>query len=140
MSQEARNTEILRTAYQCWADSKGGSCDHWLEMLAENIHFGSLAQGRPDSLAFTQTRAHRDGVAEYLKALTENWAMINYIVDQYVAQGDRVVAIGRTAWRNRSTGKVADTPKVDVWRFDDAGKAIEFYEYYDTAGMIAATQ
>lgn len=138
MSIEARNTDILRHAYKCWAESKGGSCDHWLGLLADNLRFGSLAQGRPDALSFTQTRATRDGVADYLKGLTDDWDMIEYVMENYVAQGDRVVAIGRTAWRNKRTGKTVDTPKVDVWRFDDAGKAIEFYEYYDTAALAAA--
>jgi len=44
---------------------------------------------------------------------------------------------GSTAWRHKRTGKVADTPKVDFWRFRD-GKAVEFYEYYDTAAVFAA--
>jgi len=31
----------------------------------------------------------------------------------------------------------AETPKVDFWRFRD-GKAVEFYEYFDTACVAAA--
>lgn len=140
MSQEARNTETLRMAYQLWHDSKGASSEHWMGLLAEDIRFGSLAQGRPDSLAFTQTRANRDGVGDYLKSLTGDWEMIEYVVDHFVAQGDRVVAVGHTAWRNKRTGKSADSPKVDVWRFSDDGKAVEFFEYYDTALLAAASQ
>ncbi|MHC2867436.1 ketosteroid isomerase-like protein [Bradyrhizobium diazoefficiens] len=30
-----------------------------------------------------------------------------------------------------------ETPKLDFWRFKD-GKAIEFYEYFDTACVVAA--
>lgn len=73
-----------------------------------------------------------------MKELTNDRAMIDYVVDHYVAQDDRVVVIGHTAWRNKRTNKVTDTPKVDVWRFDESGKAIEFFEYYDTAGIVAA--
>ena len=40
-------------------------------------------------------------------------------------------------WTNRKTGKIAETPKVDFWRFRD-GKAVEFYEYFDTACVAAA--
>ena len=39
--------------------------------------------------------------------------------DRAVAQDDRVVAIGSTSWRNKLTGKVAATPKIDVWRMRD---------------------
>ena len=63
--------------------------------------------------------------------------MIYFTVHHYVAEGDRVVAIITTSWRNKATGKVCETPKVDVWRFQD-GRAIEYYEYYDTARMMAA--
>lgn len=44
---------------------------------------------------------------------------------------------GSTAWRNKRTGKTAETPKVDFWRFR-GGKAVEYYEYFDTARVIAA--
>ncbi len=65
--------------------------------------------------------------------------MDHYTVDEYVAQGDRVVAIGRTGWRNRETGKAFDTPKVDVVRFRD-GQIVEFFELYDTAMVLASSE
>ena len=43
--------------------------------------------------------------------------MKHYTVEEYIAQGDVVVARGSTAWTNKKTGKVADTPKIDFWRF-----------------------
>jgi ketosteroid isomerase-like protein len=32
---------------------------------------------------------------------------------------------------------VADSPKIDIWRFRD-GKAVAFEEFYDTARVFAA--
>lgn len=138
MSQEARNTDILSEVYAQWRGSKGKNKDLWLSVVADEINFGSLAQGRPDALAFTKTRRTKAEVAQYLDELTRDWDMIDYVVDHYVAQGDRVVAIGRMSWRNKNSKKVVDSPKLDVWRFDNNGKAVEFYEYYDTAAAIAA--
>ena len=63
--------------------------------------------------------------------------MVHYTIDEYVAQGDAVVARGSTAWTNKKTGKPAETPKVDFWRFKD-GKAVEFYEYFDYGRVAAA--
>jgi ketosteroid isomerase-like protein len=63
--------------------------------------------------------------------------MIYYKVDEFIADGDAVVARGSCAWTNKRTGKRAETPKVDFWRFKD-GKAVEFYEYFDTAAAAAA--
>jgi len=37
------------------------------------------------------------------------------------------------AWRRKGI----ETPKIDFWRFP-GGKAIEFYEYCDTARVITA--
>ena len=54
-----------------------------------------------------------------------------------MAQGDRVVMLGHTSWRAKRTGKVVDTPKADSWRFEN-GKAVEFYEFYNPAGVTAA--
>jgi hypothetical protein len=36
--------------------------------------------------------------------------------------------IGSTAWTHKDTGRQAESPKVDVWRFNREGKAIAFFE------------
>ena len=73
----------------------------------------------------------------YFEGLLSGWAMKHSSMDEYIAQGDTVVARGSTAWINKRTGKRAETPKVDFWRFRD-GKAVEFYEYFDAACVAAA--
>ena len=123
-STPAENKETLRKAYALWHETRGGSVDHWLSICDERIRFGSLAQGRP-RVEFTAALSGRDT----LKA--------HFTVGEMVAEGDRVVIICSTAWRNKANGKVFETPKIDSWRFA-GGKAIEFYEYYDTAGLVAA--
>jgi len=136
MSNEERNVGILRDAYARWHDSKGGSVDHWMELVADNIRFGSLAQGAPD-LRFATSYDSRSALRGYFDGLLSDWEMIHYTVDEFVAQGDAVFMRGSTAWRNKRTGKEVETPKIDFWRFQD-GKAVEFYEYYDTARVFAA--
>ena len=64
--------------------------------------------------------------------------MMEFEVDHFVSQGDRVVMmLGRCAWKYRKTGKVVWTQKADSWRFEN-GKAVEFFEFYDTAQVLAA--
>jgi ketosteroid isomerase-like protein len=63
--------------------------------------------------------------------------MLDWKVHQYIAQGDRVVVLSHCTWRFRKTGKVVSTPKADSWRFAK-GKAVEYYEYFDTAQVHAA--
>ena len=45
MADEARNVDILKQAYRRWSESKGESGDEWMKICADNIAFGSLAQG-----------------------------------------------------------------------------------------------
>jgi ketosteroid isomerase-like protein len=63
--------------------------------------------------------------------------MIHYQTSVFVADGDRVVMLGSTAWRNRRTQRVVDTPKADLVTFRD-GKIVDFSEFYDTAKLFAA--
>ena len=131
-----QNVEILKDAYARWHDSKGGSVDHWMSLVSDDIQFGSLAQGAPD-MTFARAYDNREALRGYFDGLLSEWDMIHYTVDEFVADGDAVFMRGSTAWRNKKTGKVAETPKIDFWRFRD-GKAVEYYEYYDTARVFAA--
>lgn len=137
MNSEQINTEILRTAYTKWHETKGGSVDHWLSIMSDQIDFRSLADGE-GGLNFTKTVETRADMERYFSGLGQDMEMIHYTVDQYIAQEDRVVAVGTTSWRVRATGKTFNTPKVDVVRFKDE-RIVSFFEYYDTAKIISAT-
>ena len=105
--------------------------------MDDNVDFRSSAEWA-DGLEFTSSRGSNAGVPDYLRGLAEQFEMIHYTVNEYIAHGDRVVAIGSTAWPNRQTGKAFDTPKVDVVRFKD-GKIVDFFELYGTAKVLATS-
>ena len=79
----------------------------------------------------------KDDFRRYFEGLLHDWEMIDYKTTVFIAEGDHVAMRGSTAWRNRHTGRVVDTPKADFWTFHD-GKIVEFYELYDTAALFAA--
>ncbi len=137
MESAAENTALLREAYALWHDSKGGSIDHWMGLIAENVSFGSVAGGAVSALPFATQYDNRRALHGYFESLLRDWQMIYFNAQEFVAQGEAVVMRGSTAWRNRNTGKVFATPKLDFWRFRH-GKAIEFFEYFDTAGAAQA--
>ena len=137
MSDEARNVAVLTEAYRRWNDSRGGSVDHWMSICADNISFGSLIQGAAPQVAYMTGYTARDELGRYFEGLARDWEMIEYKVNHLVAQQDRVVMLGHCAWRHKQTGKVVSTPKADSWRFAN-GKAVEYYEYFDTAQVYAA--
>ena len=136
MANEAANVKILKDAYRRWNDSRGGSVEEIMEICAPDICWGSVPRGAAP-LEFAKDCSSKDEMRGYFDGLLSGWTMEHYTIDEYVAQGDAVVARGSCAWVNKQTGKRAETPKVDFWRFRD-GKAVEFYEYFDTASVAAA--
>ncbi len=136
MSDEARNVATLTEAYRRSSDSKGASADHWISICDDNIRFGSIAEPLT-VVAYMASYRSRDELGQYFAGITRDWEMLEYRVDHFVAQGDRVVMLGHCSWRAKGSGQVVSTPKADSWRFAD-GKAVEFYEFFDTAQVMMA--
>ena len=130
------NVEILKPLYAKWHETKGGSVEDWMAILADEIDFRSLAMGQLEGGRFTAPRSSREAVRGYFEELLGEWKMVHFTVDEFIADGGRVCMIGSTAWTHKTSGKTVETPKVDVWRFEN-GKAVAFFEYYDTAGLVA---
>jgi hypothetical protein len=129
----------LRHAYRRWRETKGGSADEILALFDDRIEMRSvLGADMPSGLAGTHRT--RDQAAAYFAALADEWEMIDYVADQFIADGEfgeEVVMIGRCAWRHRATGAVVDSPKVDIWRFE-FGKATRFTEMFDSLAFARA--
>jgi ketosteroid isomerase-like protein len=88
-------------------------------------------------MQFTRPSSNKNDVKQYFSGLTSEWEMNDYRVEEYIAQGERVVALCHVSFKHKKTGKTLVTPKADVHKFRD-GKICEFFEFYDTAGAIAA--
>jgi len=136
MAAQNDHVATLKDAYARWVDARGSDCECWMNIIADDVSLGSLAEGSPE-VPFTARRVSKSGVQAYLDDLMRDWEMISHAMNDFIAQDDRVAVIGRAVWRNKGTGKIADTRKVDIWRFQN-GKVVDFEEYYDTAGLIAA--
>ena len=128
------NIAALKAAYQKWHDSGGGSADYWLGLITEDVQFRSLTEGAK-AMEFTRRSICKDEVKRYFAGLAEDWKMNFYRVDEYIAQGDRVVALGACSFQHRKSGKTLETPKADFFRFRD-GKICDFFEFFDTAAAI----
>src|SRR5262249_151656 len=136
MADEARNVVLLTEDYRLGSDSKGASGDHWISLFDENVRFGSIAEPIK-TVAYMASYRSRDALAQYFAGLTRDWEMLEYRVDHFVAQGDRVVMLGHCSWRAKPSGKLASTPHPASWPLSD-GQAVEFYEYFDTAQVVQA--
>jgi uncharacterized protein len=135
MNREETHIELLKQAYQQWNDTKAGSVKHWLALMTDDVRFRSLAAGAAQ-MEFTRTSTCKDDVKRYFAELTSQWEMKHYVIDEYIAHGERVVALGNCSFKNKRTGRILETPKADFHRFRD-GKICEFFEFYDTAQAIS---
>jgi ketosteroid isomerase-like protein len=138
MSDATINKAILENVYRRWNETLGGSVDEIMDICADEIRWGSLAQG-VSSLPFTAEAVGKAEVRNYFLGLLAAWSMVYYKAHYFVAESDRVVMVGATKWTNKETGKAFETPKIDIWRFRD-GRAIEFFEHYDTAQILDAAK
>ena len=130
----------LREAYRRWRDTKGGSADEILALFDDRIEMRSVLN--PDNVPSELAGRHvsKSEAADYFAALARDWEMLDYVVDEFVADGEygeTVVAIGRCAWRHRGTGTEVSTPKVDIWHFE-FGKATRFTEMFDSLAFARA--
>ena len=135
---EDENVEILKRAYQLWNDTKASSLDHWMDLIADDVHWRSISDGNP-GMEFSRTCQCKNDIARYFAEVSKDWEMIHYSVDEYIAQGDRVVVLGQCAWKHRKTGRSAESPKADIIRMKD-GKIVEFFEFFDTAKAYEAAR
>jgi ketosteroid isomerase-like protein len=103
------NIEKLQHAYQVWHDGRGANEGVWLELMAEDVVLRSLGGGVA-ALDFSATRHGRAEAEFYFADLRASWEMIYYAADEFIAEDDRVVMVGRCAWRSRVTGKAGIVP------------------------------
>ena len=137
MAEAATPAERLADAYRIWSESNGKVSDAWFGLIDDRVQLRSVLKPElPDDLAAEWDSP--SGVRDYFATIARDWEMDYYRVDRIVDGGDDVVVVGHCAWRNRATGRSVDTPKVDVWRFED-GRAVSYLEMFDSLGFIRAT-
>lgn len=59
----------LQAAYEAWHETKGGSIETWLALIADDIDFRSLADGSLNA-SWSKRRRTREEVRHYLAGLT----------------------------------------------------------------------
>lgn len=136
MTTADTNVETLRRAYEAWSQSRGRSVDNWAAIASPDFTIRSLADEHEEG-QFGSAPIGPEGMRRYLTDLVTHWIMETHEVDQFVAQGDTVVAVMRTSWVHRVTNKRVACPLVDVWTFKD-GLVTSVLELFDTAAMVKA--
>jgi ketosteroid isomerase-like protein len=128
------NGERVRAAYQQWHQSRGHDPVPFIEMVGDEIEMGSVLNP-PELNRLAEGHKGVERMRDYFAALAAEWDMVEFPTEKVVEQDDTVVWIGRCTWRNKHTGVTIETPKVDIWTFADDGKAVRFFEMFDTLGF-----
>ncbi|WP_406693652.1 nuclear transport factor 2 family protein [Singulisphaera sp. Ch08] len=132
------HVNALRQAYQQWNSTRGENAQVWLDLFSDDITMRSLG-GDAAAFDFAKPRHGKADAEQYFADVLAAWEMVHFTPEDFIAEADRVVVVSRVAYKYRETGKVAESPKADIFRFRD-GKVIEFTEFFDTAAALAATQ
>ena len=131
---EQDNVAILKRAYEFWGENKEKAFENWMDLMSDDVKLESVADGCK-GLEFSKSCTCKEDVLRYFHELASNWEMIDYKVNEFIAQGNRVVAVGKCHWRYRMTEKQVETPKIDIITMKDS-KIVDFYEIYDTAKAL----
>lgn len=77
------------------------------------------------------------GFVDFLSTLTSHADIEEFHVQQMLAGGNTVVALGREQVRVKATGKRYDTDWAHVWHVEN-GKVTRFQDFQDSAAIVDA--
>lgn len=126
-----KNVQVVKDFFK----AIGGDKHAVLELVAEDIEW--IIPGEDWPLAGTH-RGHA-GLAATLRKASEEVEMTYPKPPEFVAQGDRVLAIGVAVGKIKATNKTFE----DRWVFDITlrnGKVTKIREYIDTQALARASE
>jgi ketosteroid isomerase-like protein len=135
MTKEQANTARFREAFRAWEDTRGDP-NVWLPRITDDVVMRSIGGGR-ETMGFSKPRRGRAEFTEYLADLVGLLEMVEWRIDETVAEGDRVIGLGWTRWKHRLTGREIASRVVMVATYRD-GRVCAFDEYYDTLAVAEA--
>lgn len=132
MSEEA-NTETVRRCYEMFGNGDvSGLMEHLSEDVAfsvpeiENSPYGGIWYGREE-------------VGKFFEILELAEEITDFEAREFIAQGDRVVVLGRSTATVRATGRHYSTEWVHIHTIRD-DLITHSVEFFDTAAALRAFQ
>ena len=129
---EQTNVRTLKDAYSSF---KKGDVESVLKVLTDDVEW--ITPGPADLMPVAGKRRGQHEVAEFFFTLKEQENVEVFEPHEYIAQGDKVVALIKYRGRVRATGRTVEADLVHVFTFAN-GKIRRFQEYYDTAATLDA--
>jgi uncharacterized protein len=128
---EQDNVGVVQQAY---GNFKSGDIEALLGQMSEDVDWRL-----PDTegVPFAGARRGRGQVAEFFSTLADAQDTLAFEPREFVAQGDKVVALGQYKWRVKKSGREYGGDWAHVFTIRD-GKIVGFHEYMDTAAAEGA--
>lgn len=128
---EQENVQLVRQGYDAF---KKGDMAGLLSLFADDI---AWTLDKVEQVPFSGQRRGKDQVMEFFKLLDENMHPLQFEPQQFIAQDDKVVALGHAVWSVKSTDRRLESDWAHVFSVQN-GKITSFREYTDTAASAAA--
>jgi ketosteroid isomerase-like protein len=128
MSEQA-NAQAIQEAYAAF---KRGEIQTILNSVSENVEWIA-----PGVEPVAGTYHGRDGVATFFRKVNDLVEFANFEPREYVAQGERVVALGSYRAKVRANGRFYQADWAMAFTFA-GGKIVRFQEFTDTGAIAAA--
>ena len=125
---EQYNITFIRQVY---ADFKSGNISTLLSKMDANI---SWEIPEITNVPFAGKRQGRETVADFFTQLAAAQEVLRFEPNDFIAQGNRVVALGNYKWRVRETGRTYQSNFAHVFTIQNAS-VVAFLEYNDTAAV-----
>jgi hypothetical protein len=91
---------------------------------AESLPYGGITTGSDNFQAFA-------------KKVFTTWSNTHVTVDSIISEGDYVVVLATMYGASKASKTRFDMPIAEIWKFDDAGRAVEIKPYYfDTKKLV----
>ena len=130
---EAENTQLIKDAY---ASFQRGDIAAILNNCDENVEWHGVI-GTEGVLPQSGLRRGRAQVAEFFKQVGDTTDFTSFEPKEFVAQGDKVVALGSYSARMKPSGQTYASDWVMVFTVRN-GKVTGFQEYSDSAQLVRA--
>ncbi len=128
---EQENVGVVRRAYE---NFRSGDIAGILNAVTDDVDWRLPEISGAD---FSGRRTGRDAVAGFFSSLAEQQDTVSFEPREFVAQGDKVVALGSYRWRVKKNAREYGGEWAHVFTVR-GGRIAAFHEYMDSAAAAAA--
>jgi ketosteroid isomerase-like protein len=129
---ELDNLNVVRDAYLAYRDR---NFDALRNCLAKDVRWFAL--GPPDLIPTAGTRYGHEQVEQYFVTLDVIENVQSFEPEEFIVEGDKVVAMGHLQRHVDSTGSLLQSPWVHIFTLSNE-KISDFRSFYDTAAAVTA--